>query len=250
MIEIDTDKPIGIVKTADWHLGQWGCDYPSLARDVKTIKKEPGLFCDIGGDGYENIIQPSKMGSSHNQAPISVQRGVFVLILKYLSSKIKVLKTGNHNYWSTMAVGEDWEHELSKRLKLLYIKHYAKIYWKIGNMVYPELTMHKGRFNSSFNLTHVCKQYQRMYCPDARMVTAEHHHVAAIEQARYNEKECVYIRPGTYGVNSEYARENGFYGAHVCNPTVVMFPNEDKLVGFKDMYDAIDYLRYVREHKR
>jgi len=43
------------------------------------------------------------------------------------------------------------------------------------------------------------------------------------------------------------AEVNGFFGAHVCNPTVVMFPDTDKIVGFKDMYDAIVYLRAVRK---
>ena len=113
-------------------------------------------------------------------------------------------------------------------------------------MIYPELALHKGRFNSSFNLTHVCKQYQRMYMPDARIVTVEHQHIAAIEQARYNENECVYIRTGTYDVYDDYAQQNGFFGSHVANPTVIMFPHEDKLVPFKDMRVAAEYLRAVR----
>ncbi|MBU0990552.1 MAG: hypothetical protein KJ823_10215, partial [Proteobacteria bacterium] len=166
-VEIKTELPIGLVKTADWHLGMFGVDYDSFERDVGTIIEEPGLFCDIGGDGYHNIIQPGKMGSSHDQTPISVQRGLFVLTLKRLIKNIKTIRTGNHNYWTALAEGEDWDGELAKRLKLVYLKHFAKIYWKVGNMIYPELALHKSRYNSSFNLTHNCKQNQRMYFPDA-----------------------------------------------------------------------------------
>ena len=54
------------------------------------------------------------------------------------------------------------------------------------------------------------------------------------------------IRTGTYGVYDDYAQQNGYFGSHVCNPTVIMFPDRDKLVGFKDMKDAIIYLRAVR----
>ena len=145
-----------------------------------------------------------------------------------------------------MAEGEDWDAEIARKMKLVYLKHYAKIYWKVGEMVYPELALHKGRFNSSFNLTHTCKQYQRLYAPDARMVTVEHRHQAAIEQYRYNEKECVAIRPGTYAVYDDFAQQNGYFGAHVANPTVILYPHEDKIIGFKDMWDAVVYLRAVR----
>lgn len=245
-IEINTDKPIGIAWTADWHLGMFGVDYDSFERDVDFIIDESGLYCEIGGDGYHNIIQPLKMGSGLNQVPISVQKGLYVLTLKRMIDVILAIRTGNHNYWTALAEGEDWDGELARRLKLVYLKHIAKIYWKVGNMIYPELSLHKGRYNSSFNLTHVCKQYQRMYCPDARIVIVEHHHVAAIEQYRYNENECIAIRPGTYAVYDDWAQQNGYFGAHVANPTVVMYPKEDKIVGFKDMRDAAVYLRAVR----
>ena len=249
IIEIKTGLPIASVKTADWHLGDVGTDYDQFKEDVEFIRDEPGMYVDVGGDGYHNIIQPSKVGSSHNQMPVSPQRGLFFLSLKQLIDKIKVLRTGNHNYWSTMAVGEDWENEMARRLKILYMKHFGVIHWKIGNQTYTELAMHKGRFNSSFNLTHVCKQYQRLYRPDARIVTVEHHHIAAVEQYRYNDKECVAIRPGTYAVFDDWAQQEGYYGAHVANPTVIMFPNEDKLLAFKDMRDAAVYLRTVRGGK-
>jgi hypothetical protein len=113
-------------------------------------------------------------------------------------------------------------------------------------MLYPILRLHKGRFNSSFNLTHACKQYQRLHFPEARIIVVEHQHVAAIDSYRYNENECVAIRTGTYAVYDDYAQQNGFFGSHVCNPTVVLYPKEDKIVGFKDMHDAVTYLRAVR----
>ncbi len=241
-IEIDTDVPIGLVNTSDWQLGQFGVDYDAFESDMNFIDKNGNLKCIIGGDGYQNIIQTSKMGSSHNQTPISVQKGLYVLTLKKLIGSILAIKTGNHNYWTTMAEGEDWDGELAKKLKLIYLKHYALIHLKVGEMVYPILIMHQSRFNSSFNLTHTCLQNQRMYFPQARIVVVEHRHQAAIEQYRYDNKECVAIRPGTYAVYDDFAQQYGFYGSHVCNPTVVLYPHEDRLVGFKDMREAAIYL--------
>jgi hypothetical protein len=247
VIEIETISPIGIVYSADWQLGQPGVDYESFQRDMEIIRDEKGLFCEIGGDGYQNLIQPSKIGSSHNQMPIASQRGLFVLTLKELKEKIKVLRTGNHNYWSTLAVGEDWELELSRRLKLLYMKHYGKVHWKVGDIFYTEVAMHKGRFNSVFNETHSNKQHQRLNFPDARIIVVEDKHIADVEQYRYNDMECAAIRTGTYAIYDDYAQQNGFFGAHVSNPMVVLYPDRDHLVVFKDMWDGIEFLRAVRK---
>jgi len=245
-IEIATDKPIAIINTADWQLGQNGVDYESFGEDVREWEKTDGIYLNIGGDGYQNIIQSSKIGSSHNQTAVSVQKGFYVLTLKKLLHRILCLGTGNHNYWTTMADGEDWDGELAKRINVVYTKHLARIDLKVGQQIYTILRLHKGRFNSSFNLTHSAKQYQRSHCPEARIIVIEHHHAPAIEQYLYNEKECVAIRPGTYAVYDDYALQNGFYGQAIANPTVVLFPDRDKLVGFKNQEDAFIYLKAVR----
>jgi len=253
---VDTDLPIGWVYTADWQLGAFGVDYESFERDTKVISQEPGLFAYVGGDGYQNIIQASKIGSSHNQVPISVQKGLYVLTLKMLAgmlpgqagdNHVGAIGTGNHNYWTALAEGEDWDGELAKRLNLVYTKHAGIVNLTVGKQKYPILRMHKGSFNSSFNLTHSCKQYQRMHFPEARVVVIEHQHMAAVEQYRYDGQECVAIRPGTYHVYDDFAQQNGFFGSHVCTPMTVFFPKEDKIVGFKDMRDGITFLRAVRK---
>ena len=245
-IEVETELPIAISFSADWHLGMPGCDYDAFTEDCNIVEVEPGLYVYVGGDAYQNIIQASKVGAGLEQAPVSVQRGLYVLTLKKLIDKVLCIGTGNHNYWSALATGEDWDAELAKRLKLVYTKHAAIVHLKVGQQVYTILRLHKGRFNSSFNLTHSCKQYQRMHCPDARIVVVEHHHVAALEAAQYNGRECIYIRPGTYGVYDDFAQQNGYFGAHVCNPTVILYPHEDRLVGMKDMHEAVIYLRAAR----
>ena len=246
-IKIDTKLPIGIIETADWQLGQFGVDYSSFENDMNIIQNEPGVYVNGGGDTIYNIIQASKMGSSHNQVPISVQKGLCVLTLKKLLKKLLTLKTGNHEYFDAILTGEDWLGEKAKTLKIIYIKHGGRINYHVGDMVYSEFAIHKGRFNSSFNQTHSNKQYQRLHAPWARIITIEHLHIASVESYRYDGRECVAIRPGTYAVWDDYALQNGFYGAHVSNPMVILFPDRDQLVAFKDMHEGIKYLRTVRE---
>lgn len=243
----DTDKPIAITFSADWQLGQPGCDYDSFREDMEFIKNEPGLYIDIGGDAWENIIQASKVGSSHNQIPIAPQVGLYSLTLKMLLHKINTVKTGNHQYWTTTLTGEDWLKEKTRELGLIYIKHGARVNLYVGDQYYPYATRHIGRFNSVFNPTHSNKQHQRMDFPWARFTIFEHMHVAAVEQYRYNDKECAAIRSGTYAIYDDRAQQYGFFGAHACNPTIILFPHEDKLIVFKDMRDAADHLRAVRQ---
>jgi len=245
-IELKVNKPIAVPIFADLHLGAPGCDYQSVKDDVKLAKEIDGVYPLFGGDGYHNIIEASKVGSSMNQIPICVQKAVYYNILKYLEDKILAISTGNHNYWTALLSGEDWDAGLSRRLKVVYLKHYAVINLIVGEMVYKIVRMHKGRFSSSLNLTNTCKQNQRLYFPDARVVVVEHQHIAAIEEYRYNEHDCIAIRPGTYQTYDDYALMNGYFGSYVANPTIIFYPDKDKIIGFKDMRDGFDFLKAVR----
>jgi hypothetical protein len=248
-IEYKTDLPIALIQSSDWQLGQFGVDYDAFKTDITAIIKEPGVYLDLGGDAMQNIIQASKIGSSHNQTPIPVQHGLFMLTLKKLlkAGKMNTIRTGNHTHWSTALTGEDWLGERAKHLKVIYTKHGARVNLIVGDQEYPYMARHIGRFNSSFNETHSNKQEQRLNYPWARFTVFEHKHMAAMEQYRYDGRECVAIRPGTYAVYDDFAQQWGFYGAHVANPAVVLFPHEDRIVGFKDMYDAFVFLRQARK---
>jgi len=247
-IAIPTSLPIAVCHTADWHMGEPGCDYESLEHDIGIWTTEPGLYSVLGGDIYHNIIQPAKIGSSHNQTPISVQKAMYVLAVKALLERghLLFMGTGNHPYWSAQATVEDWDLELARRLRIAYAKHGALVHIVTGDIDYPEWWEHKGRYGSSFNPTHGPKQSQRVYHPRARIVAREHEHVGDVEQYRYDGQECVALRTGTYTLYDDWAAQNGMYGAHVCNPTVVLYPDRDHVVAFKFMEDALVYLRSVR----
>ena len=146
-IEIPTELPFGVIWSADWHLGAPGIDYDSFEKDMSFIPKQKGMKINIGGDGYQNIIQTSKIGSSMNQTPICVQKGLYVLTLKKLLESIFAISTGNHNYWTTLMTGEDWDAELANRLHLVYLKHFCRINLVVGKQLYPLIRMHKSRYN-------------------------------------------------------------------------------------------------------
>ncbi len=248
-VDIPTDRPIGIVFTADWQLGEHGVDYEAFEDDIECICSQSNIKVSVGGDGYQNIIEPKKMGSSHNQAPICMQRAVYVQTLDRLldAGKLAFVGTGNHNYWSTLATGEDWDAELVRRLQdknpaIVYTKHGGMIRLKVGDMVYPIWREHKGPYESSFNPTHGPRQSQRVYHPEARIVVREHRHIGECAEYTYDGRQCTSIRCGTYAIHDDFAQKEGFWGANVCNPTVVLWPDQDKIVAFRDMRDAFRFL--------
>jgi hypothetical protein len=250
--EIRTDKPVGIVFTADWQLGQHGVDYEAFADDMEAICQQPYIKVSVGGDGYQNIIEPKKIGSSHNQAPISVQKALYVQTLEKLieSDKLAFIGTGNHNYWTALATGEDWDAEIVRRLQnvdpyLVYTKHGGMIRLKIGDMVYPIWREHKGPYESSFNPTHGPRQSQRVYHPEARIVVREHRHIGECTEYLYDGKKCASIRCGTYAVYDDFAQKEGFWGSNICNPTVILWPDQDKIVAFRDMRDGFQFLNSI-----
>lgn len=244
VLSIATDKPIAVCDSADWHIGMSGTDYTRLYSDIQTIAGyEDRLRLLLGGDNLHNIIQQSKMGSSHNQMPISLQKATYFMILDQLAAQVLAMGTGNHDYWSALQDGEDWNREVASRLKLVYMKHRAVIHLTVGSMRYDILWMHKGRFNSADNITNSAKQYQRKFYPDARIVITEHTHRASCENYEYNLKHCVAMIPGSYAVRDDRAESEGYAPVEPHSPAVVLFPNEDKIIGFLDFTDALDYIK-------
>lgn len=243
-IKIKTDKPIVIAESADWHIGMNGTAYVQLLDDINWMAStDPKLFkVLIGGDTLHNIIQQSKMGSSHNQQYICSQKAAFYQILERLGEHILAMGTGNHNFWSALLTGEDWDMETAHRLRLIYLKHRAYIRLVIGEMDYPIIWMHKGKYASGFNPTHSNKQYQRLYYPDARIIIKEHTHKADMETYEYHNRQCVALIPGSYAVDDDFAQSEGYAPCVPHNPAVVLWPKCDKLLSFFDMRDAYDYV--------
>lgn len=242
-LSIVTDLPIALCDSADWHIGMSGTDYKELQKDINLMAAyEDRLHILLGGDNLHNIIQQSKMGSSHNQLPISLQKAMYFMILERLEKQILAMGVGNHDYWSALQDGEDWNREVASRLKLIYLKHRAVIHLTVGQMRYDILWMHKGRFNSTDNITSSAKQYQRKFYPEARVVITEHTHRASCENYDYDRKRCVAMVPGSYATRDDRAESEGYPPTEPHSPAVVLFPHEDKIIGFLDFQEALGYL--------
>lgn len=242
--EITTDVPIALTFTADWHLGE-GTDWNAFDADINTIRDTDGLFAYAGGDLKENIMQPSKMGSSFTQDRLVVQNALMFRTLEKIQSKIVALGSGNHD-WEKLLTGADTVASLARSLKVVYTDVGGLFKLKVGNQEYKIFRTHKYRFNSSLNLCHTAKQCWRFGEFDADIVVVEHQHQAAVEPFNGHGVERIAVRTGTYKIYDDYARKHGFYSLKVNNPTVILFPDKRKIIPFLHMDEALICLNALR----
>ena len=249
-IEIDTDKPIALTNWADLHLGHPGVDYVGVDSATNLVCETDGLFVYAGGDGSENFIVSNgkSAGAGLNQQQIVRQRALFIRLLQKLGDSLIALgSSSEHSGWNRAMTGVDDLAELAKRLNLVYTDVGGLIELTVGNQTYNIFRTHRYKYNSDFNLTHTAKQLWRLGQYDADITIVEHRHSAAIESFLGHGLERYAVRTGTAKVYDDYARKFGYYGQRFANPTIILYPNERRMIGFLHMEDAIITLKALRE---
>lgn len=244
---IKTELPIALAISADWHLGSLGVDYVTFDKDIDTIVNTENLFVYVGGDGSENFMRvpgaPQQAGA--NQDALVVQRSLFIRTVEKLGHKLVALGSGNHGDWERVITGRDYLAELAKKLRIVYTQAGGMLHLTVGNTTYRIFRVHKARFSSTFNLTHCVKRLWEFAPEDFDIGIAEHKHEADIEPFHRHGLERWAVRTGTYLVFDDFARRCGFFGSRAISPTIVLYPNERRIVGFLNIYEAITYLKGV-----
>jgi len=246
---LETELPIALVFTADWHLGSPGVDYEAFDETRRLIIETEGVYAYVGGDGTERFVKTiaGPQAAGIDQQPITIQRLFFIRAIESMMDKIVAFGTGNHEEWSRIATGFDELANIARRLNFVYTGPGGLLNLTVGKQTYRIFRTHRFRFTSSFNLTHAAKQCWRLGVYDADIVVVEHRHEAAIESFMGHGLERIAVRTGTFLVYDDYARRFGFYGAEVANPTIILFPFERKMISFKRLQDAVIMLRALRE---
>ena len=106
---IQTDSPVTIVVTSDWHIGEKSCDMEALKRDVDKWLNTDDLFVIINGDLIENGTGSIGTQSATEQiiSP-EMQHRVAAQIVKELSDndKLITITSGNHEQRSERVLFE------------------------------------------------------------------------------------------------------------------------------------------------
>lgn len=248
-IRINDDRPVGVAFFTDGHIGSGGTDMERMEYDAKIARETDGLYVIQGGDAVDNFIFP-KMMRPAMEAPLTPgkQYDLAEHYLEMFGDSILAMISGNHDQWTDRVAGIDVLGRLAKRRRILYDPDEFLITLKLAGQEYRVLIRHKAPFNSSINLTHVCKQLLRMgrYEVDPDIIALGHHHTPELDFFPYKGENRLAIRTGSYKVIDDYSRQHAFANGGYMVPTAILYPGRREIIGMPTLEAAADFLTYLR----
>ena len=249
-LEIDDDKPIGIVFTGDWHVGGLYTAHKEMLKDFKTMRDTDGLYNITMGDYADNYNSGSHKGGIFEQIENpDVQKDLVEhFFTKYLGEKNLAVIKGNHDQWEVRETSEDFVKYIARKIESPYLWYGGKIYLKLGEVTYEIVARHNYRGNSALNTTN----------SQRRLFDETQGDIIALAHLHYNEshaktkagKDTVWIRSGTYKITDDYTQWAVGAKGDIRQPMVILFPNQKKIIDFRDMYDGIPYLQMLRNSEK
>lgn len=247
-LEIEEERPFAVAFPADLHIGGFGTDHEALFAHAKQMAQADGLYVVLGGDAYDNMINPKIVDHSMPSIPPGSQLVLLAYYCNLLGDKLLAVCDGNHDAWSRTVAGLDGMQWLADKVKTLHAGAACLLRLRCAGAEYAVARTHKYRYSSSFNLTHTVKRLWEMGPWDFDVGIVEHQHVPALEPFVKHGIEKLALRPGTYKVNDGYALANGFFGSRIGVPIAYFWPGEKRMAWQPswDLGQCLEYLGWLR----
>lgn len=139
----------------------------------------------------------------------------------------------------------DLIEEFAEAAKAINLWHGGKLNIKIGDQNYKIFARHKYKNESSMNTTNA----QRSMLNDAGpcdICALAHKHFPDLQMLDRMGDKVIYLRSGSYKKYDEFGQRIGGYSAIKAIPSVIIYPNEHKLVPFQELEDAVTFLKAIR----
>lgn len=245
-VTVDDDRPIGVSFVSDQHIRQSGpIQLPAMRQDAELIAQTDGLFAMLGGDGVDNHIK-HRSAMVGGGSKVAEEWRLYDHYLGMFREKPLAVISGNHDDWTRDEAGVDMVAALAAKNRLHYAPDEVRLDLTLQGEVYRIGLRHQYRYNSSFNLIHAVKRWWEMGDDPFDIGVLCHHHEPAIEPFTKHGRTVWGARPGSYQVNSSYGRRYGFNNTRPTCPTFILFPDTFEIVGYLDVWQAANYLTYLR----
>lgn len=237
---------IGLSFISDQHIGPGTpCDFKRMREDAELIAGTERLYAVLGGDLCDNHVKHRSAIMAARSQP-SDQWRLAEYYLNIFAEKIAVVVSGNHDDWTDEIAGISVLEMVCRAQRVCFAPDEAFIGLGCGDITYQIAMRHQFNLNSRFNQTHAVKQWQRIGDYQFDIGAIGHHHEACLEHGIYRSQPCIYIRPGSYQITSSYSRRYGYNRSIPTCPTVLLWPNERRMLGFWDVRDAAEMLTKTR----
>jgi len=252
-VRIDTKKPVAIIYTGDWHLGDQSTDYASWKKLMELVLGNDNVFMVDLGDDIQNMRVFKTLSAIFAQV-LSPEQQAYLMksVILELTRKNKLLAKvgGNHDEeFDERIFAQSLQKYLLANMHAPHFRNRGLLKMQVGEQTYTSLLFHKSRFRSFMRTTHGnYREYTLSYPAD--IVAGAHDHVPGFETMyHYNLArdagmgfggETFLIKVGTYQ-DSDFGWRY-FHNGGQCNPTVVLFPDQHKKVAFMNPEDALRYI--------
>lgn len=247
-----TRKPIGIAFASDQHLATSGAvDVAKAFSDAEMIQQEPGLFAMLGGDGVDNAIKHLSAMVNKASAPKDEWR-LYDHYLATLGHKILAVVSGNHDDFTKDVTGVDMVARLAAKRKIHYAPDEVTLQVELldspdgEGLSYSVKVRHQYRFGSTLNVGNTVKRLYDMGGDPFDVGVVCHHHEAHVESFERHGRTRWALRPGSYQIQTGYGRRYGFNPSEPTCPVAIFWPDEQRVVCFRDLREGITHLRAAR----
>lgn len=253
-IQINTDKPIAVVFTGDWHLGDSTTNYSQWLSDIKSIIVTNNMYMIDLGDDYQNMRSFKNLASVLSQVLSPAQQAALMRsLIDELSDNHKLIAKvgGNHDLeFDERLFGQALQGYLYEKAEAPIFNNRGLLKLTVGNQLYTILVFHKSRFKSFIRPAHGAFREWQMSYP-AEIVAGGHDHVPGVEIFNgygWAEElddgfggEVFLIKTGSYQ-RSEFGFR--YFGTpKIFNPTVILYPDRHRKVIVTCIEDALPFIQ-------
>lgn len=250
-VSIKTDRPIAVMKGADFHLGGLDIAYDSLLAHYKFLLEEEGFYLQLFGDDINMMIVHRSVGARHDVLTPNGQYKLLSSMVDELVDRNKLISMcwGNHSdEFTEKNVGLSFTKYLLEN-KIPYFRGMGYLDLGVGAQTYPMAFTHKTRFHSFMNALHGNKRMEQMHAeyftpdrPIAREYITAHTHYPAVSHEGCLPKDRIwYVKTGTFKTDCLYSQR--YFGqGRIGIPTMVYFPDRMEHVCFPTPYEAYRYM--------
>jgi predicted phosphodiesterase len=250
-VNIPTEQPILIAWMSDLHCFSRYTDHDAIGAHLRMIKETDGAYVAFGGDLIDHGGRHGLSGE--DRLSLDEQTRALKAMLDHMKDKTIVAVSGNHELFS-QDMNDDPANVYMAGQSAPYFRVGGVVSLKVGEQDYKLLLHHKGKGGGT-TPTAKNRKIAELWCPTADIVVSGHTHRAAFEEAYRNEgrhrHKVTYVTSGTYKTGHDvYAMGNGYTSGEPGGICTILWPDEKRTMTIMDMEQAIETLRFIREHPR
>jgi hypothetical protein len=245
-IEIRQNKPVGIVKWGDLHIGSRGTNYRALRRDMETLQNTDGVYIIGMGDYKDNANAFIHQNEKESIVRPSLQDKFVIDVFAGLIGKWLAIVAGCHDTWSYKLDDRDCIEYLCSVTGAVNLWHGGELNIQLGGQEYKFRVRHKFQRESQLNTTNAQRALLDTFgvCDE---IALAHKHFPDMQMLDRQGQKVIYIRSGSYKVLDDFGQQIAGYVGKIGVPITVIYPDRHHLVPFSELEDGIRFLKAERE---